>query len=140
MGKLKDTIVSNLSWSIIVLFGLAVVALWTLVQAKVVQFLLSDSATSIPVLGWILAILFLALTLTIAWVVYLQRLLNNPFRRYPFDDKTQTAIDPKTGKHYCPTCLLAHKTSPSYLIDREYLCANKKCPNSNSGFKVSFEA
>jgi len=140
MGKLRDTIIANLSWSILLLLGISAVALWSLLQEDLVQLLLSNPSKSIFALGWIIAILLLLLTGAIAGVVYLRRLLNDPFKNYQIDSMTETVIDPKTGNRFCPTCMSKHKKSPVILRDKEYLCVNRYCPNSKEGFKVLFSA
>jgi|GEM_PF-6028347 len=140
MSKLRDTITANLSWSIVVLFGIAVVGLWSIVQEDLVQFLLSKPAKYISALGWTIGALLLLLTGTIAGLIYLRKLLSDPFKNYQIDSKTETVVDPKTGNRFCPTCMSKHKRSPVFLVDKEYLCVNRLCPNSKEGFRVTFEA
>ena len=114
MSKVRETIASNLSWSIVLLFGISAVALWTLLQEDLVRFLLSNPSKAIFGLGWIIAMLFLLLTGAIARLIFVQKMLSDPFKNYHIDSKTETVVDPKTG--------------------------NRFCPNSKEGFKVLFTA
>jgi hypothetical protein len=95
-----------------------------------VKWLELDAIANISIL---LIIVMVTLIIIISEIFYLfsfAKELLNPFDIYPYDEETNTCVDKKTGKRYCPTGMTDNKRHPVRKEFGIWLCSNKNCKNS----------
>ncbi len=131
MKTVTQTIITNLAWGTFVLIGVSAVALWQSYEDVLVATLTLQPSKSLSLLGWAVAILLLVMSLLIARVIFLRRLLSDPFKGFSLEEQTGTALS-KDGTRYCPNCLVNHiKVRMIPEGEDHYRCLNKGCPNSH---------
>ena len=116
--------------AIIGLIGIILSPLISNILNSFVQWLSLAPNANISILLVLVFILSVLLIVVLFYLVSFATELKNPFETYSYDEKSNTCLDSKTGKRYCPTCIGNNKKSPVHQENGAWICTNKNCKNS----------
>ena len=116
--------------AIIGLIGIIITPLISNILNSFVQWLSLAPNANISTLLALVFVLSIILLVVLFYLYSFAIELKNPFEMYQYDEKSNTCLDVKTGKRYCPTCISENKKSPVRLENGVWICSNKNCENS----------
>ena len=118
--------------AILGILGMLVSPLINYVLSSFVNWLALAPSINISTLLIIIIILSIFSIVLLIYLFSFVKEVSNPFDRYQFNEETNTCIDIKTGKRYCPTGISSNEKHPVKMENGEWICSNKNCKNSFS--------
>ena len=98
--------------AIIGLIGIILSPLISNILNSFVQWLSLAPNANISTLLVLVFVLSIILLVILFYLFSFATELKNPFEIYPYDEESNICLDVKTGKRYCPTCIIENKKSP----------------------------
>ncbi|MBU1297792.1 MAG: hypothetical protein KKB77_01425 [Bacteroidetes bacterium] len=130
MSKIKETLLSNLMWTLIVILATSIAGIYMIYKDTLVSLVVDKAPKSVYVIGWLLTFLSASLISCLIIIFFQLNKFRDPYKNYNIDSKTRSAIDKKTQVRYCLSCLGNHKLFPMLQDGNRWYCSNRECRNT----------